>query len=350
MRKHNILFICGSMNQTTMMHKISQYFFEDNCYFTPYYSDGLIRLFAEKGLLDNTILGGQFRLKTIEYLTSNNLKIDFYGEINNYDLVFTCSDLLIPQNIKDKKIVLVQEGMTDHENILFYLVKKLNLPAWIAGTSTTGISNAYTKFCVASQGYKELFIRKGAKPEKIEITGIPNFDNCKEFLKNDFPYKNFVLAATSDSRETLKFENRKEFIRNCLLIANGRQLIFKLHPNENHERAEREINKTAPGALVLKDGNTNHMIANCETLITTYSSVVFIGLALNKEVYSLFDINQLKRLLPIQNGGQSAKNIAMVGKKLLKNNFNLCEELYKDKFFEKELMTNNHEASFGVLV
>ena len=350
MSRHNILFICGSINQTTMMHKISQYFFADNCYFTPYYSDGFIKLFAEKGFLNKTILGGQFRLNTIEYLASNNLMIDLDGKSNIYDLIFTCSDLIIPQNIIGKNIVLVQEGMTDPENILFHLVKKFRFPTWVAGTSATGISDAYTKFCVASQGYKNLFIRKGVNPTKIEVTGIPNFDNCKEYLNNNFSYKNYVLVATSDSRETLKYENRKKFIRNCLLIANGRQLIFKLHPNENHERAESEINKIAPDALILKNGNTNHMIANCETLITKYSSVVFIGLALNKEVYSIFNIDQLKRLLPLQNGGRSARNIATVGKLLLKNNFNQDTKLYKDKFLEKELMINNQETSFGLLV
>ncbi len=350
MTRHNILFICGSINQTTMMHKISQYFFADNCYFTPYYSDGLIKLLAEKGLLDKTVLGGQFKLKTIEYLTTNNLTIDPDGKNFNYDLVFTCSDLIIPKNIIGKKIVLVQEGMTDPENILFHLVKKFKFPTWAAGTSATGISDAYTKFCVASHGYKALFIRKGVKPEKIVVTGIPNFDNCEKYLDNDFPYKNFVLAATSDFRETLKYENRKKFIQGCLLIANKRQLIFKLHPNENHERAEREINKIAPNALVFKDGNTNHMIANCETLITKYSSVVFIGLALNKEVYSMLNIDQLKRLLPLQNGGRSARNIAIVGKSLLENNFNQTTDLYKDKFLEKELMINNQGSLLGLPV
>ena len=265
MAKRNILFICGSINQTTMMHEISRYFYNYNCYFTPYYSDGFIKYCAEKGLLDKTVLGGQFRLKTIEYLTTNNLTIDLDGKSYDYDLVFTCSDLIIPQNIHGKKIVLVQEGMTDPENFLFHTVRKLNLPPWVAGTSATGISDAYSKFCVASEGYKNLFIKKGADPEKIEVTGIPNFDNCAQYLRNDFPHKNYVLVATSDCRETLKYENRKRFILQCLMIANGRELIFKLHPNENHDRAEKEIRKYAPNALVFRNGNINRMIANCET-------------------------------------------------------------------------------------
>ncbi|MGE5798404.1 MAG: hypothetical protein ACM34N_16580 [Ignavibacteria bacterium] len=317
MVKGKILLICGSLNQTTMMHNISEYLPEYDCYFTPYYADGFIRLLSFTRLLDFSLLGGQFRKRTIRYLVQNNLKIDFEGAENNYDLVITCSDLIVPKNIRKKKVILVQEGMTDPENIFYFIVKKFKLPRWLASTSTTGLSDAYEKFCVASEGYKELFIRKGVNPAKIEVTGIPNFDNCSEYLENDFQYKNFVLAATSDTRETYKYENRKKFILKAVRIANGRQLIFKLHPNEKVERAAQEINKYAPGALIYSSGNTEHMIANCDILITRFSSVVYVGLALGKEVYSEFNLEELKRLVPIQNAGTSALNISKIARRLL---------------------------------
>ena len=53
----NILFICRSMNQTTMMHQIAQHMGEYNYYFTPYYADGSIDLAARAGWLDFTVLG-----------------------------------------------------------------------------------------------------------------------------------------------------------------------------------------------------------------------------------------------------------------------------------------------------
>jgi hypothetical protein len=317
MKKGKILLICGSLNQTTMMRKISEQLPEFDCYFTPYYADGFIRLLSFTSLLNFSLLGGQFRKRTIRYLAENNLKLDFEGAENNYDLVFTCSDLIVPKNIRNKRVILVQEGMTDPENFFYFLVKKFHLPRWLASTSTTGLSDAYKKFCVASEGYRDLFISKGVDPAKIEVTGIPNFDNCIEYLENDFPHKNFVLVATSDARETYKYENRKKFIQKAVKIANGKQLIFKLHPNEKVERAVQEIKKYAPGALVYSSGNTEHMIANCDTLITRFSSVVYVGLALGKEVFSEFNIEELKRLMPIQNGGLSALNISKVAKELI---------------------------------
>ncbi|MBS1530275.1 MAG: hypothetical protein JSU01_08205, partial [Bacteroidetes bacterium] len=87
----------------------------------------------------------------------------------------------------------------------------------------------------------------------------------------------------------------------------------KLHPNEKFDRAEAEIRQYAPaGTLIYQSGNTSHMIANCSELITQYSTVVYTGLALGKKVHSYFDINELRRLAPLQNGGTSAKNIANI--------------------------------------
>ncbi len=310
--KKKVLFICGSINQTSMMHQISMHMKDYEHYFTPYYADGFIRYLARQGYLDFSILGGSFRENTEKYLKNHGLKIDYMGTANDYDLAFTCSDLIVPENALDKKLILVQEGMTDPKNIGYYMVKWMRIPRYIAGTAATGLSDAYDLFCVASEGYKEMFIKNGVDESKLRVTGIPNYDNCARYYDNNFPHKGYVLVATSDSRETFKYENRKKFIEEAVEIANGRQLIFKLHPNEHVERATKEINTYAPGALVYSEGNAHEMIANCKVLITKYSTVVYTGLALNKEVYSYFDINDLKKLQPLQNGGNSARNIANI--------------------------------------
>lgn len=310
MKLPRVLFIGGSLNQTTMMHRISEGFSDCECYFSPFYSDGYIDYLVERGVLDFTVLAGKFRRDTENYLKAHHLKVDYKGTLNNYNLVITCQDLIVPRNIRDKKVVLIQEGMTDPETIFYHLVKGIGLPRWLASTAATGLSDSYDLFYVASEGYRDLFIKKGVNPAKIRVTGIPNFDHAASFTKNHFPHKNFVLAATSDRRETYNFENRNAFIKKVVKIAKGKQIIFKLHPNENTERATREIKKLIPGAMVYAEGNIGEMIANCDTLITRYSSVVYIGIALGKTVYSDFEIDFLKRMSPIQNGGTSAGTIA----------------------------------------
>src|SRR5262249_47314360 len=146
-----------------------------------------------------------------------------------------------------------------------------------------------------------LFVQKGVSPEKIVVTGIPNFDDCARFRRNDFPHRGFVLVCTSDARETFKWHDRRAMIERAVRIAAGKQLIFKLHPNERWERATREIERYAPGALVFIDGSAEHMIANCDVLITEYSSTAFVGIALGKEVFSSFRLDELHRLMPLQN-------------------------------------------------
>jgi hypothetical protein len=211
----------------------------------------------------------------------------------------------------------VQEGMTDPEGLWYRVWRRHRwFPRWIAGTAVTGLSDEYSMFCVASEGYRRHFVSRGVNPDKIVVTGIPNFDNCRGFLDNTFPYRDYVLVCTSDIRETLGREDRKALILEAVRLANGRQVIFKLHPNERVGRARREIERYAPGARVYDTGSAEEMIANCSVLITRTSSVVYVGLALGKEVHSDFDIEDLRRKLPIQTGTAAAA-IAQVCRRLL---------------------------------
>ncbi len=334
MKKTKILFIGGSLNQTTMMHKISMQLPEYDSYFTPYFATGILGLMVKMRMLDFTIMAGEFKRKTLEYISQNNLKLDYKGQNDDYDLVITSQDLIIPSNIKKYKIILVQEGMVDPIDWRYHVTRFLNLPRWCASTSMTGLSHQYDVFCVASNGFKEMFIQKGVNPDKIRVTGIPNFDEFEKFRAYNFEHKNFVLVATSDIRETLKYENRKKFILDALQIANGRKLIFKLHPNENVKKRTAEIKKYAPEALVYHGISIDPLIANCDVLITRFSSTVFPALALGKEVYCDFDKNDLLELVPIQNGGTSAKEIAEIAKSLILSDSPVIRQKEKNKYLE----------------
>ncbi|MCX6139349.1 MAG: hypothetical protein NTX15_00695 [Candidatus Kapabacteria bacterium] len=310
--RRRILFICGSMNQTTMMEQISRYLPHCDCWFTPHYTDGLIGVLERRKLIEWTVAGQGHQLRARDYLEMLGKQIDFRGSKHMYDLVVTCSDLIVPKNIRHGRVVLVQEGMTDPENMAYYFVKYLGLPRYLASTSTFGMSDAYMRMCVASDGYKQHFIRKGARAEKLITTGIPNFDNCAQFVQQPIEQSDFVLVATSDARETFKYEHRRSTIERARTIAAGRRLIFKLHPNEQHVRAISEIARWAPEAEVIVGQPIEPLIAQCHTLITKYSSCVYVGIALGKVVYSDFPLETLRQLCPVQNGGRSAENIAMV--------------------------------------
>ncbi|HCY77592.1 MAG TPA: hypothetical protein DHV28_16880 [Ignavibacteriales bacterium] len=334
MKKPKILFIGGSLNQTTMMHKISKELPECEYYFTPYFASGVLSLLVKMRILEFTIMGGEFKRKTLEYIKKNNLKLDYKGKNDDYDLVITSQDLIIPDNIKKFKTLLVQEGMTDPIDWRYHVTRFLHLPRWCASTSMTGLSHQYDVFCVASEGFRNQFIDRGVNPNKIYVTGIPNFDDFEKFTGYDFEHKNFVLVATSDTRETLKYENRKKLIQYAQKIANGRKLIFKLHPNENIKKRTAELKKYAPEALVYHGIGIDPLIANCDVLITRFSSTIFPALALGKEVHCDIDINIVKSLVPIQNRGTSAKSIADVSRELLLSTKPIVRVKEKNKYLE----------------
>lgn len=318
MPKKKILFLTGSLNQTIQMHKIASHLdTRYDCYFTQLFDDGkAINLLMKTGLVESVIISETYREKAENYYRQHGLKSDYRGETlgNTYEMVIMCSDMVFPKKFRNTKTIFIQEGMTDPMTIWSKIVRSMGLPGYYAmSTALNGASNQCDIYCVASQGYKDKFAEAGTGESKIIVTGMPNFDDMQSYYTNDFPHKNYVLAATSDIRELYGFENRKKFIKNCAKIAGGRQLIFKLHPNELKERAIKEIKNNAPkGTLVFADGNANYMVANCDVLITQYSTLAYVGLELGKEVHSYFDVEELKSLAPLQNGGTSSQKIAAI--------------------------------------
>jgi hypothetical protein len=299
------------------MHKIAQELPDHEHAFSPFFCDGLLERLRRRGLLEFTIAGEKLRRRCLDYLERNKLRLDERGLRGRYDLVVTCSDLIVPRGLTGRPVVLVQEGILDPVGWPYHLWRRFPfLPRWIGGTAATGTSLAYERFCVASEGYRDHFIGQGMPPKKIVVTGIPNFDDCRRYLRNVFPHRNYVLVCTSDGRETFKRDDRWEFLHRCVRIAGARSIIFKLHPNEDIARATAEIRRVVGDALIFAEGRAEEMIANCDELITEWSSTVFVGLALGKKCHSNFDLAELTRLLPVQNAC-AARNIGQVCRQVL---------------------------------
>lgn len=312
-----VLFICGTFNQTTQLHAVATELPECQVFFTPFYSEGIRQLAARLGVVENTILGERVTTACTAYLREHQLSIDHHGQTGHYDLIVTCTDLLIPANAAGAPLLVVQEGMLDTETLWSRCVDRLNLPPYLCGTTLTGVRGRYTRMCVASDGFRELLVRRGAPADRLRVTGIPNFDHCSAFHDNRLPGRDYVLVCTSDLRETWRFDRRKQLLERAQRIAAGRPLHFKFHPNEDQARARREVQAVCPSARIHTHERTEELIANCAALITQVSSVTFVGLALGKEVHSDLDLAELQRLMPLQNGGRSAENIAGVCRELL---------------------------------
>jgi hypothetical protein len=325
MKKKNILCFTGSLNQTTQLHSISKYLEDDfNIYFTQVFGDSYLhKILAEVGFFDNTVFGknSSFSKMSNKYIKEHNLNYDYRASEKGieYDLIILSTDMIVPDSFRNIKTIWIQEGMIDPLNKLAKIVNKLRLPVFLAGnTSLNGTTNKADIYCSASYGYKEYFAQHGTNRDKIAVTGMPNFDNIKQLLNLTFDYKDYVLVATSDIRELGGNDDRIDFINRCVKIANGKKLIFKLHPNEKFSRAEAEIRSVCPeGTLVFTKGAIDPMIVHCDTLITQFSSSVYLGLILGKTVYSYFPIEELEAKKPLQNDGMSAKNIANIAREFI---------------------------------
>lgn len=327
-----MLFICGSLNQTTQLHAVAREMSAIDASFTPFYGSRLSAVMRGLGLLETTIAGHKLRQRCLNYLNRHELQIDTDGRSGDYQLVVDCTDVLLPYNLNGVPLVIVQEGMVDPPGWAWPLVRRFpeHLPRWLCGTTATGLSGKYQRFCVASQGYRDMFIARGAAAERVVVTGIPNFDDFARFRHNDYPRHGYALVCTSDARETFKPHDRDAFIRRSCELAEDRELIFKLHPNEDFLRARDEIARLAPKATVVSEGPTEAMIANCSVLITEWSSVAFAGLILGKKVYSSWPLAELERLLPEQNG-DAARRIARV-----------CEDVLSES---RESSLRSHKTS-----
>lgn len=321
-RTRRALFICGSLNQTTQLHRVARELPELEHGFSPFFGSMWVELACRSGVAENSIGGYKMRARCVAYLTQHHLPIDLDGRAHTYDLVITCTDLTTSERFRRVPTLVVQEGMTDPETWVSKLIHASRvLPLWPAGTTLTGTSGRYTVMCVASEGYRDLFVKRGAPADKLRVTGIPNFDDCAQYRNNTLPHRGYVLACTSDLRELFRRDDRAGFLRSVQRAANGRVVHVKLHPNERVDRAVREISEHCPGAVIHTEGrlgvSAEQLIANCDVLFTQYSSVAFVGLALGKEVHSYYPMDELRRLLPIQNGGRSAAAIASVARELL---------------------------------
>lgn len=120
--------------------------------------------------------------------------------------------------------------------------------------------------------------------------------NRQRYRLNDFADKGYVLCRTSDVRRLL-VEDRKS----SRSVREGRrraqQAALYGFTSTSCWLLD-EIKSRVPNARVFTSGSAEEMVANCDTLVCKYSTLAYVGLALGKEVFSLFDLEELKACSP----------------------------------------------------
>ncbi|MCE2413792.1 hypothetical protein J4G07_07285 [Candidatus Poribacteria bacterium] len=92
------------MNITTQMQQIAAELPEYEKCFTPFYADGFINILNKLNLVEFTIIGDKRAGECYRYLESQGLAIDYGGTQHDYDLVVTCSDLVLQLDWLSRRI------------------------------------------------------------------------------------------------------------------------------------------------------------------------------------------------------------------------------------------------------
>ena len=123
MRK-KVLLITGSLNQTSQMQQIASLLPEYDCWFSQVYSDTHIAKFLKRytPVMNGTVMSDYHREKTEKYLREHGFQIDYKAEKNEYDLVVFCSDMVIPDNLRNIKQILQQSKHISHKKRLAFTV------------------------------------------------------------------------------------------------------------------------------------------------------------------------------------------------------------------------------------
>ena len=198
--------------------------------FTPYYGNRDFDFLKSIGALESSIGGRKLAQRCLDYLRDHRLPCEYGGMLGDFDLAVHCSDLVWPHNLDGKKVVLVQEGMTDPPSVLYPLVRRFrSLPGWLAGTSAFGLSDRYQRFCVASPGYADLLRARGCDPPRFLFTGIPHFD---DWLRTAPTLPSRVVLCSPRTRANL-LPWTPPFLEDAAGVARARAgAAVQLHPNE----------------------------------------------------------------------------------------------------------------------
>ncbi len=162
-----VLFVCGADRQTHEMHRIAQQLSDCRVWFTPYYGGTVLTMLRELGMLERTIAGNRLGEECLGYLRNHHLPIDLDGRRARYDLVVTCSDLVLARNTRARRVVVVHNGRLGVSHLL---------GSRIAHRLSRWLGQSPSRWCVTSEADRESLHRLGFPGERITVIGSAGND------------------------------------------------------------------------------------------------------------------------------------------------------------------------------
>ncbi|MEW6697640.1 MAG: UDP-N-acetylglucosamine 2-epimerase [Bacillota bacterium] len=235
---------------------------------------------------------------------------------------------LINQGINPNKIVLKSE--LENSEIVAVLEKVYNLAC----------TTQATKFSVLCDYTKNNLVKRGIDADSIEITGQPAFDSLIEYkdVNKHTVIKSFKLnpdkrVVTYMSQPLVCRENVLRGLVSAMKDHEDKQLIIKLHPNEDgivHKNILKEFNYEA---LVIKDRPAPLLSYISDLVITISSTTGLEAVILDKPLLTINLTNE-EDVIPFNEMG-----IGM-GVYCKEDISTAIDKMFQDEKLQKELCNN----------
>ena len=177
-----------------------------------------------------------------------------------------------------------------------------------------------TKFAVYGQQTKEILVKRGARPQQVEIVGqaenIPaeNHEKIKSRIFTELnlnKHKKLVTFASQALAESVNYPSFEIFYKSAKEFPEV-QFVVKLHPDESEKLHREFIRKfELDNVAVVKNTPIKELLIASDLVVNIYSTVGMEALALGKQLVSI-NVNLPKSYFPSGKGAyiaSSAKGI-----------------------------------------
>lgn len=194
----------------------------------------------------------------------------------------------------DEKEELVRKGIRSDKIILKSQLEDEEIKKVVNEVYDIYYNLQPTKFAVLCNYAKKNIERRGLDPDSIVITGQPAFDRLLAF-KNISKDKLCNELGINAQKPIISFmsqpiESRESVLRSIIEAMkkhNDKQLIIKLHPNEDGKIQQIILNEMGYQALLIKDIPAPSIIGISDLVITVSSTTGLEAVVMDKPLMSI---------------------------------------------------------------
>ncbi len=240
------------------------------------------------------------------------IKNDFFKLCQKRMNEFVSDIIIIEEALKKLKIetILLWSEQSSTEIITLKFSKKYNIPVYLLQhgyyydtkdsfeylSFMGNVPNYSNKGIVWGEIFQNYLTSFGIEKSKLIPIGNPFYDKLVDKMTEKIN-TDFILLATSGPVDNiiqdLKIETREKYVESIITVCDiitksGKQLKIKLHPWQEEFFPSKIVNEIDPEIEIVKEGNIQDLIQNCEVFVTfDISTTILEAFMLEKPTISI---------------------------------------------------------------